>query len=457
VAFLGSLKNLFGSKKSDERTDLEKKIKASPNDPQLRQKLALVLLKQREVVEGVGELAKAAELYEKDGFAGKAVAVLRQLLKYDIENVEMQQRLIGLLARQGLSGDALGELDKFNKGLAGKLSDDQRVDFYTKIAESLPQTPLPHLYAVDTLLTQHKLFESVSALEKASDLALASGDIARFIERLKALVEAAGESDEHLEPCGFLWLRIGDPGQGLPLLQRVRDDASAAGDAERLATIDRVMAAIAEGWDLASAKVIGFEDASHKLALRQKPAAAQPEARAVEAAPAADSAPGAEPPPFPGTGPADDGGAQEADEEDASMVKDALGRLQAKVDEEIGDSDLETRYNLGIAYKEMGLLDEAMKEFRIAARKADLRVGATTLLADVMADRGDVDAATAELDALVESGILDSSAIRDVRYHKAMLLEKLGRERDAADIFLAISVESPGYRDARARADRLGH
>ena len=44
MAFLGSLKKLFGSKDSDERTDLEKKIKSSPNDPQLRQKLALVLL-----------------------------------------------------------------------------------------------------------------------------------------------------------------------------------------------------------------------------------------------------------------------------------------------------------------------------------------------------------------------------------------------------------------------------
>ena len=41
-----------------------------------------------------------------------------------------------------------------------------------------------------------------------------------------------------------------------------------------------------------------------------------------------------------------------------------MEKLQAKVKEEIGESDPEARYNLGIAYKEMGLLDEAAEEFR---------------------------------------------------------------------------------------------
>ncbi|HEY5996656.1 MAG TPA: hypothetical protein VIU29_06520 [Candidatus Deferrimicrobiaceae bacterium] len=454
MAFLGSFKKLFGSKGDDERTDLEKKIKSSPNDPQLRQKLALVLLKQREVVEGVNELAKAAELYEKDGFGSKAVAVLRQLLKYDIENVEMQQRLIDLLVRQGLTGDAQGELDKFNKGLARKLSDEQKVEFYSKIADNLSQSPLPYLYIVDALLPQHKLYEAVSALEKAAASALASGDVPRYAERLKALVSAAGNSIEHLEPCGFLWLRVGDRAKGMEILEQVRESVVASDDADRLATIDGVMAAIASGWDAGSAMALGFDDASHKLSDWAKASSA---GKGAGKGASPEAAPDAAASPLPGTGAAAESDYREETEEDASMVKDALGRLQAKVDEEIGDSDLETRYNLGIAYKEMGLLDEAMKEFRIATRKADLRVGATTLLADVMADRGDVESALSELDALVESGILDTATIRDIRYHKAMLLERSGRKSDAAEIFAAISVESPEYRDVRARAERLGH
>jgi tetratricopeptide (TPR) repeat protein len=439
---------MFGSKGGDERSDLEKKVKATPNDPQLHQKLALVLLKNREVVEGINELARAAELYEKDGFSGKAIAVLRQLLKYDIENVEVQQRLIGLLARQGLTGDAQAEFEKFAGGLASKLNDDQKVEFFTRVGESLPQSPLPQLFIVDILIPQNKLFEAVSALEKCVEAALASGESARYAERLNAVVSAAGDADDHLEACGFLCYRIGDGVQGSALFDHVRSAASASGDADRVALIDRVTAAIADGWDVAASKAMAFAEADLKLS--EKPAAAPAAPAPAFAAPPQDwpeTAPAADPDAF-------DDGAQA--EEDASMVQDALGRLQAKVDEEIGDSDLETRYNLGIAYKEMGLLGESLKEFRIATRRADLRLGATSLIADVLAEQGDVESAVAELDALIGSGHIDSTGIRDVRYHKAILLEKAGRPHEAADIFLAISAESPGYRDVRARAERLG-
>src|SRR3970040_1433809 len=75
----------------------------------------------------------------------------------------------------------------------------------------------------------------------------------------------------------------------------------------------------------------------------------------------------------------------------------ALGRLQAKVEQEIGDKDLDARYNLGIAYKEMGLLDESVTEFRLAMSKPELHVGAGWLLADTLADRGAMDGAIAGL------------------------------------------------------------
>ncbi len=448
MTFLGSFKKMFGPKGTDERSDLEKKVKLTPNDPQLRQKLALVLLKQREVLEGINELAKAAELYEKDGFAGKAISVLRQLLKYDVENIEIQQRLIELLARQGLTGDAQIEFEKFAGGLAHKLTDDQKIEFFTRVAECLPNSPLPRLFIVDILLPQHKLHEAVSALEKAVEPAVASGEIVRYSERLKALGDAAGDSPDHLEPCGFLWYRIGESAQGATFFDKLRVAAVDLGDLDRVDRIDRILAAVADGWDVGSAKVISFSDASRKLF--EKTSAVSPVADAV---PAADPSPGEVTDPSRDISDTEE---QTEAEEDASMVQDALGRLQAKVDEQIGESDYETRYNLGIAYKEMGLLGEALKEFRIAARRPDLRLGATTLLADVMAEQGDVELAVTELDALMGSGDIDATGIRDVLYHKAILLEKAGRTQDAGDIFLSISAEAPGYRDVRARAERLG-
>ena len=445
MAFLGSFRKLFGSKGGDERSEIEAKLKSSPNDPQLHQRLGLVLVKQREVVEGIAELARAAELYEKDGFANRAIAVLRQLLRSDPHNLAMQQRLIALLASQGLSSDALAEFERSAKDTVPKLPEEQQVEFFSRVAEVLPASPEPHLHAVDSLLRGHKLFEAVSALEKALPASVGGGAPGPFLGRLKAIVSAAGGQPEHLEPCGFLACRIGDRELGMTLFKQVRAAALSEGEADRLAVIDRVMAAIAVGWDVGTTSAMNFEEAAGKIdeappapAPREEPQRAEPAPRTEE--------PRAEP----------DAGREPASEEDDGMVLEALGRLQAKVDEEIGDSDLETRYNLGIAYKEMGLYDEAVAEFRIAARRADLRIGAITLLADVLADRGDVESAVLELDGLVGSGILDASSIRDVRYHKAILLERSGREDAAAAIYRGISEELPGYRDVQARLERFG-
>ncbi len=52
---------------------------------------------------------------------------------------------------------------------------------------------------------------------------------------------------------------------------------------------------------------------------------------------------------------------------DASLA-DIFREFQKGVDKQLGKEDYETRYNLGIAYKEMGLVDEAIAEFQLAAK-----------------------------------------------------------------------------------------
>jgi tetratricopeptide (TPR) repeat protein len=203
-----------------------------------------------------------------------------------------------------------------------------------------------------------------------------------------------------------------------------------------------VLDAIRGGWDIAAAGVFSFTEAALKRA--------EPESLRVEAPPPPShpepppSAPEEMPQPSTGT-------AEEGYEKEESIVRSALGRLQAKVDEEIGDTDLEARYNLGIAYKEMGLLDEAVTEFRMAMRKPELFVGAGSLLADTLADRSDIDGALAVLEAILAAATGGEEVERDVRYHKAVLLENAGRRDEAQEIFREIQEASPGYRDVATR------
>ncbi len=441
MGFLDSFRKMFSSQDQEDRVSLSRKVQLSPNDPQARQKLGIFQMHQGEVVEGLDQLARAAVLYEKDGFASKAIAVLRQMQKHDPGNNDFQKWLIRLLAQEGLSSDAQAELRKIASDPTRFPSDEQRLDFLRQTVEFLKKNPLPRLYICDVLRGQKKLYEAVNELEKAIPPVASSGMYAEFTERLRSVVSQAGDDLAVLEPCGFMWLAVGMPEEGLPILDRVAEAESANGDPGREATVREVLDAIRGGWNVGAAGVFSFTEAAGKRAEPEPPQAAVPPPRDSPELP--PQAPAEEPSSKPEP-------AEEGYEREESIVRTALGRLQAKVDEEIGDTDLDARYNLGIAYKEMGLLDEAVTEFRLAMRKPELFVGAGSLLADTLADRADYDGALAVLEAILAASTSGEEVLRDVRYHKGVLLEHAGRRDEAREIFRGIQEKTPGYRDVEA-------
>lgn len=447
MGFLDSFRKMFSAQAQEDRVSLSRKVQSSPNDPQARQKLGIFLMHQGEVVEGLDQLARSAVLYEKDGFAGKAIAVLRQMQKHDPRNNDFQKWLIRLLAQEGLSADAQAELRKVASDPLRFTSDEQRLEFFRQTTDFLKKNPLPRLYICDVLRGQRKYAEAVSELEKAAPQAMTSGMYGEFTERLRSIVSHAGNNPVVREPCGFLWLAVGVPEEGIPILDRIAETESETGDPDRAAMMREVLDAIRGGWDVAAAGVFTFTAAEQKRAEPEEPWRGTPET------------PSAQPetsPEVPAEEPASPAEAEEGYEQEESIVRGALGRLQAKVEKEIGDKDLEARYNLGIAYKEMGLLDEAVTEFRLAMSMPELLVGAGSLLADTLVDRGDMDGAVAVLDEILSASSQSEEVRRDVRYHKAVLLEQAGRKDEAREIFRGIHEAEPRYRDVAARMQGPG-
>jgi tetratricopeptide (TPR) repeat protein len=441
LGFLDSIKKMFSSREGEDRASLSKKVQSSPNDPQARQKLGIFLMRQGEVVEGLDQLARSAVLYEKDGFATKAIAVLRQMLKHDPGNNDFQKWLIRLLAQEGLSADAQAEVRKVAAEPGRFPSDEQRLDFFRQTAEYLPKNPLPRMYICDVLRGQKKLLEAVNELEKAAPSTVTTGLYPEFGERLKSLVALSHGDPAVIEPCGFLWVSVGMLEEGISLLERVVQNVEHSGDAGRAGEMREVLDAVRNGWDVLSARAFSFAEARARLA----------EPAAEEKPPPPPGDPRRAAPPGEASQAASGGtGYQEED----SIVRSALGRLQAKVQEEIGDTDLEARYNLGIAYKEMGLLEEAVKEFRMAMKRPDLLVGSSSLLADTLSEQGDLDAAAAVVEEVLAAGGHSDEVRRDLRYHKAVLLSQGGREEEARELFLALYGETPEFRDVKARTER---
>jgi pilus assembly protein FimV len=125
------------------------------------------------------------------------------------------------------------------------------------------------------------------------------------------------------------------------------------------------------------------------------------------------------------------------------------------------DEDLETHYNLGIAYREMGLLDEAIGEFQKVAKAVQTgkpfryAMQCSTLLGLTFMDKGDPKIATIwYLRALDIPGI-DQETILALRYDLGVAQELAGEALAALDSFRQVYAMNIDYRDVAERIATL--
>jgi tetratricopeptide (TPR) repeat protein len=69
-------------------------------------------------------------------------------------------------------------------------------------------------------------------------------------------------------------------------------------------------------------------------------------------------------------------------------LADIFKEFKKGVDKQLGKEDYDTRYNLGIAYKEMGLVDEAIAEFQLAARDENRLLECSSMLGICFLEKG---------------------------------------------------------------------
>lgn len=147
-------------------------------------------------------------------------------------------------------------------------------------------------------------------------------------------------------------------------------------------------------------------------------------------------------------------------EEPASEIDAELDSIfqefQKGVRDQCGDEDYETHYDLGIAYREMGLIQEAIVEFRLAAKGDGRSIDARLMLAACQRDRGALDAAVAVLlDTLTDPRCTGEASLA-VRYDLASAYAAQGKEKEAARLYQSIASEDPTFRDAQAKGRQSG-
>ncbi len=125
------------------------------------------------------------------------------------------------------------------------------------------------------------------------------------------------------------------------------------------------------------------------------------------------------------------------------------------VEQQLSPEDYETHYNLGIAYKEMGLTDEAIGEFQLAAKDPLHAVECCAMLGLCFLEKG-----LPQLAVKWYHKGLDTVGIKDddrlgLQYALAGVLEQIGDAEGAYRTYLEIFSSNAAYRDVPARIKEL--
>jgi tetratricopeptide (TPR) repeat protein len=137
-------------------------------------------------------------------------------------------------------------------------------------------------------------------------------------------------------------------------------------------------------------------------------------------------------------------------------LENVFRKFQKGVQEQYGKEDYETHYNLGVAYREMGLLNEAITEFRLVLKSPDRVISATAMIASCLRAKGALPRAEETLlEVLNNPKYSKSEGIAGLAYELGQIFEVQGRIDDALAQYYRAKELEPDHKEAAVRISQL--
>lgn len=480
---------------------LEKVLQQGGPDERLLNRLGDLLLKLNRNREAAGAYQRLADFYAQKGFYLKAAAAETKALRADPERVDILERLAEFYFRANLPVEGRQRLlERATYCLEhGRL--EEAIRLYRKLEELEPTNLQVRAKLVDLLATRgdtaaaseelHALATAILKMgefDTAAKLALGALekglDPRPFASKLLAglvhggrlavardLVERLGvlETDPHLT----IWMarvlaETGEPSRALEMARAALAAVPDRGVLESwLAVFDRerhpeLVATLEMALTAAPTNNPGSGESQEP---NQQP---QPQPSSLVTAPSTECAEGEETefilPLYPLTpemleedrdatphdGPSErppKAGLGSPEQRDFASIEELARVLHERVGQQVGKHDWGTHLDMGLAYREMGLLDLAITEFRAVLKSPEHALEASTLIAACYRDQGLFHEAARWLEeALTLPSVSDQTELH-LRYELARTYEMAGDVRKALANFARILAVDAGYRD----------
>ena len=449
--------------RAKEALDLLRRIcRMDPENTESRIKVAELLFDQGQVEDAVAELESVCEEQERVGAEDARIAVYERILEIQPDNVEVLLKFSSILLDQG---DAA-----------------QAKDLTSHAAEAAPDRPevLEKLIAIYELLGSQQELQATAA--KLSELHRERGDeeqadavFQRWVEDGPVAAEDPGdvEGTSLLSPApengsdacedvaeSFADLPESDmfigfdpsaatqrvepelPGRVVPQSQtqsRPQEELklalAASGFAPGHRFVPEASKQSGESSVLEIAETEESPEAKRAMAPETDPedSEASGSARWVDAMPNPDGEPLTEDvrPPLPALA--------EPGEWLGSLLEDS----KRGANDSLVPEDVQTRYDLGVAYREMGLLEEAIEEFARCMDSSECRLDSLSMTALCCFDLGKLTEAVDYLKQALSAPELESSRREALLRELGRAYEALGDQAGASEVYASMSAADP--------------
>jgi tetratricopeptide (TPR) repeat protein len=151
-----------------------------------------------------------------------------------------------------------------------------------------------------------------------------------------------------------------------------------------------------------------------------------------------------------------------ADEEEAislseeeQSLEEIFKEFKKGVEQQLDSEDYDTHYNLGIAYKEMGLIDEAIGEFQLASKDPKRAVECASMLGLCFLEKGMPQLAIKWYRKGLEMPEITEDEHVGLLYDLASAYQEVGDTENAQKAFMEVYGMNSNYRDIVGRIKQL--
>lgn len=478
-------------------------ISIESKNPNLYNELGDIYLRSADKDQAVQNFEKAAVIYERVALYNNAVAVCKKILRIEPEKVETIFKLAELRAKQKLEGEATTYFSQYAELVVASPESLKRSQKDIERILELMGTNETILVKGAEIYEQIGLrYKTAQIYMKLSSMASAQGEqkrqaqYRRKVDELSAGLDPA-ELDELNKnappdaPSGETGAEAGGapagregssaavsgaspeaavqaksagdsrPGSDTrareegPSGEVVKEPSS--GDADESEMSATVNEAVEE------AEMVAAMSRGHETFAAGAPSGAQ-EAPESKAAPVGREAPecGAAP------SPVDSCAAAERTEERPSAAPspmapglaghgDAEGEpnLVEEITSDVEKDDLKSHYDLGMAYLEMGLYTDAIKDFQISSRCAELQLSSMEMIGYCFLKHNQPRLAVKQLTRALEIAKSSGAESLGIHYNLGLAHEMLGELAQAREHFEEVYIVDMSFRDIADKMKKL--